>query len=164
MEQDERTFHFRPVSLAEVLQSAARQLEYQLAQGGFQLRIAVDFADARVRADYEAMERAVVNLLSNAMKYSGERRDIDLTLHRDGDHAVIRVHDYGIGIAAGERARIFGRFHRAPLPDGRVVPGAGLGLTIVDQIVKAHNGRVTVESQPGQGSTFSIFLPIHEDS
>lgn len=164
IEQGERTFHFRPVSLAEVLQSAARQLEYQLAQGGFQLRIAVDFADARVRADYEAVERAIVNLLSNAMKYSGERRDIDLSLHRDGDRAVIRVHDYGIGIAAGERARIFGRFHRAPLPDGRVVPGAGLGLTIVDQIVKAHNGRVTVESQPRQGSTFSIFLPIHEDS
>ncbi len=164
MEQGERTYHFRPVSLEEALESAARELEYLLAQGGFQLRIAVDAAVSLVRADPEAIEQAVVNLLVNAMKYSGERREIELSLNRDGDHAVIRVRDYGIGIAPEEQARIFDRFHRAPLADGRVVPGTGLGLTIVAQIVKAHRGRVTVESQPGNGSTFSIFLPAGEDS
>ncbi|MBM3744882.1 MAG: HAMP domain-containing histidine kinase [Acidobacteria bacterium] len=163
-EQGERAYHFQSVSLADVIQSAVRELEYQLAQGGFDLRIDADPEVPDVRADPEALAQAVGNLLSNAMKYSGERRQIEVSLRRDGRHAVVRVRDHGIGIAPEEHARIFEGFYRAPLPDGREVPGAGLGLTIVDQIVKAHGGQVTVESQPGQGSTFSLWLPISEQS
>lgn len=118
----------------------------------------------KVPADRDALEQAVLNLLSNAMKYSGDDRRIDLTLSLDHNNAVIRVRDHGIGIPIDEQTRIFEHFHRAPDSEHRNIPGAGLGLALVDHIVKAHGGRVAVESLPGTGSTFSIQLPVEVNS
>jgi signal transduction histidine kinase len=161
-ERGKRNYRFSSVSVEQVVRSAARAVDYSLTSGGFQLRMDLDSDSAlpKVTADPEALEQAVVNLLTNAIKYSGESRDIDLSLHREGDHAVIRVRDQGIGIALEEQSRIFESFYRAPLTTKRNVPGAGLGLTLADHIVKAHRGRIQVESLPGAGSTFSILLPI----
>ncbi|MBI4909430.1 MAG: hypothetical protein HY820_37775 [Acidobacteria bacterium] len=160
MEQGKRVYRLKPISLEEVLQSAAQALAYPLAQGKFELKIAAEPNLPPVSADREALEQAVVNLLGNAIKYSGDGRLIELTLHRDGKQAVILVRDHGIGIPFDEQPRIFERFYRAPDPSGRQIPGTGLGLALVDHIVKAHGGSVAVESQPGQGSTFSILLPL----
>jgi signal transduction histidine kinase len=160
IDQGKRVYRLQPVALEEVLRSAAHALDYSLIGGNFQLQIEVDPAVPAVAADREALEQAVLNLLSNAMKYSGEDRRIDLVLTRESDNAVIRVRDRGIGIPLAEQSRIFERFHRAPDSEQRNIPGTGLGLALVDHIVKAHGGRVAVESQPGQGSTFSILLPI----
>jgi signal transduction histidine kinase len=106
------------------------------------------------------LEQAILNLLANAMKYSGKSRDIDLRVSRQNGNAVIQVADYGIGIPAKEHQRIFEKFYRAPGPENRAIPGTGLGLALVDHIAKAHGGNVDVASSPGQGSTFSIRLPI----
>ncbi len=160
MEQGKRVYRLQPVSLEDVLSSAARALEYSLGQGGFTLRIDTDPAVPKITADRDALEQAVLNLLSNAMKYSADDRRIQLSLGLEQGNAVIRVRDHGIGIPLEEQARIFERFHRAPDSAARNIPGTGLGLALVDHIVKAHGGRVAVESQPGQGSTFSILLPI----
>jgi signal transduction histidine kinase len=160
IEQGKRVYRLRPVALWEVLQSAARALEYPLAQGNFELSIAADEDVPAVPADPEALEQAVINLLGNAMKYSGESRAIDLTLTREGNQAAIRVRDRGIGIPIEDHGRIFERFYRTAETGVRQIPGTGLGLALVDHIVKAHGGRVAVESQPGEGSTFSILLPI----
>ena len=159
IDQGKRVYHLQPVILEEVVRSAARALEYPLAQGRFDLRISVDPDAPQVPADREALEQAVMNLLGNAMKYSGEAREIDLTVCREDSHAVIRVRDRGIGIPMEQQSRIFERFYRAPDSDKRNIPGTGLGLALVDHIVKAHGGRVAVESRPGEGSTFSILLP-----
>jgi signal transduction histidine kinase len=161
IEQGGRAYRFRPVALDEIVRSAVQALAYPLAQGGFELHLAVDGAPP-VKGDRAALEQAVTNLLTNAMKYSGGHREIGVSVNRQSEQAVIRVQDHGVGIAPEEQRRIFERFYRAPAQDAGNVPGAGLGLTLVDHVVRAHGGRVTVESQPGQGSVFSILLPVAE--
>jgi signal transduction histidine kinase len=119
-----------------------------------------------VRVDAEAMIQVFVNLLDNAMKYSGRCRQVCVDMrHRGGDVAVYVV-DGGIGIAPAEQTRIFDEFYRAAGSHG--VAGTGLGLAIVRQIVFAHGGRVEVASRLGCGATFTVLLPavkmVREDA
>src|SRR5690606_37438868 len=105
-----------------------------------------------------------LNLLSNAVKYSGDGRWLRVSVRREErDHVAIAVEDKGIGIDAADLERIFDRFYRAGDELTRGVSGAGLGLSLVDQIVQAHGGEIRVESQRGAGSSFTILLPIVED-
>jgi two-component system phosphate regulon sensor histidine kinase PhoR len=164
-EQGKRPYRFQSISLEDVVRSAARAVRYPLQQGGFELHLDIETGLPPVNGDGDAIEQAIVNLLDNAMKYSamktsGHVRKIELSLRCEGDDAVICVRDRGIGIAPAEQSRIFEKFYRAPLADQRHVPGTGLGLALVDHVVKAHRGRVAVESQLGHGSAFSILLPV----
>jgi two-component system phosphate regulon sensor histidine kinase PhoR len=113
--------------------------------------------------DADAIEQAVLNLLTNAMKYSGQERTIDLGVRHDGAVVVIDVTDHGIGIPADEQPRIFEKFYRASTPENNHIPGTGLGLTLVEHILRGHGGRVGVRSTPGAGSTFSLVLPVNPD-
>lgn len=94
------------------------------------------------------------------MKYSASSREIGLGLREMNRQARIRVWDRGIGIPPEEQQRIFDRFYRVPSPENKLVSGAGLGLALVQHIAKAHGGSVDVESAPGQGSAFTIRLPL----
>jgi signal transduction histidine kinase len=114
-----------------------------------------------VAADRDAVKQAVLNLLTNAMKYSGSSRAIELRLLPQNGDALIQVADHGIGIPTREQSRIFERFYRARVPENRVISGTGLGLALVAHIAEAHGGSVQVESNPGKGSTFSIRIPVH---
>jgi len=162
-DQGKKVYRFRPVRLEETVQAAARALEYPLRQKGFRLRMNIEAGLPTVKADEDALEQAILNLLSNAMKYSGDSRDIELGLARENGSLIVRVSDHGVGIAPEEQARIFERFYRAPTRENQLIPGTGLGLTLVALIVKAHGGRVLVESAPAKGSTFSICLPMEEN-
>lgn len=164
IEQGKNVYRFRRVALADSLRKAAHTLSYPLAQHGFELRMDLDEDLPAVDADPDAIEQAVLNLLTNAMKYSGESKQIDLRLKRRNGEAAIEVADYGIGIAAEELTRIFEKYYRAAAPENQTIPGTGLGLTLVAQIVKAHGGRVEVESAPGKGSTFTIRLPLASET
>ncbi len=160
IERGDKVYTFEPVSLSRIVENAARAMQYPLSRQGFALTVDVDDDVPPVRGDQDAVEQAVLNLLSNAVKYSGDRRAIDLTVARVNGHVVIAVRDEGVGIAPAEQAKIFGRFYRVPTPENGRIPGAGLGLALVDHIVKAHGGHVEVTSAPGQGSTFAIHLPV----
>jgi signal transduction histidine kinase len=160
IEQGKRTYHPSPASLPEIVRTAARAMEYPLKQQGFALEVRIDEGLPEIRVDRDAIEQAVLNLLSNAMKYSGESRSIDLKAEREGDCAVIRVIDRGVGIDPKEQGRIFEKFYRVPNRENQSLPGTGLGLSLIAHIAKAHGGSVRVESTPGEGSTFSIFLPL----
>ena len=158
-EQGKRIYRFRPTQAADAVRAAVSALDYPLSQEGFRLRIKLEEGLPALAADRDALEQAVLNLLSNAMKFSGEARDIELALYRENGEVVIRVADHGVGIAPEEQSRIFDKFYRVSTPENQLIPGTGLGLALVAQIVKAHGGRVVVESAPGKGSAFYLRLP-----
>ncbi len=162
-EQGKKVFHPRSMNIAESVIAAERALDYPLSQQGFQLEVTIEPGLPSVRADRDAVQQAILNLLSNAMKYSGESRRIGLDVRRDGAWVTIRVTDRGIGIAKEEQARIFEKFYRARTPENQRIAGTGLGLALVAQIVSAHGGSVEVESEPGKGSSFLIRLPVEEN-
>jgi signal transduction histidine kinase len=124
------------------------------------LNVEVEEGLPPVQVDADALEQAILNLLTNAMKYSGRGRRISLRLSRAAGDAVIAVADDGIGIPAAEQARIFEKFYRVQTAESQRIPGTGLGLTLVDHIVRAHDGSIHVDSAPGRGSVFAIRLPI----
>ncbi|HEY2933362.1 MAG TPA: HAMP domain-containing sensor histidine kinase [Acidobacteriota bacterium] len=163
IEQGKKIYRMRPTSLQDVIRSAARAMQYPLAQQGFTLQVSIDDEVPALQADSDAMQQAVLNLLTNAMKYSGEAREIELRLGAVNGDAVIEVSDRGLGIAREDQARIFEKFYRIPSPQNALIAGTGLGLTLVAHIAAAHGGRVGVQSAPGQGSTFSIQIPVRSE-
>jgi signal transduction histidine kinase len=138
-------------------------MAFSMGQKGFRLQIEADKGIPKVRADKDAIEQAVLNLLDNAVKYSGRNRELRVKLYRRENMACIDVVDFGIGISDENKTRIFGKFFRVPASENQRIPGSGLGLTIVSHIAEAHGGRVEVLSRPEEGSTFSIVLPLEEE-
>ena len=163
IESGRKTYQFAPHDLESIVRTAARAMQYPLARQGFELLVEVGEGIPPVRGDADALEQAILNLLANALKYSGDARKIELRLARDEAHAVISVRDWGIGIEPVDQRRIFDKFYRVARPENRLIPGTGLGLTLVDHIVRSHHGLVGVDSTPGEGSTFRIHLPLAEE-
>lgn len=112
-------------------------------------------------ADAELLSRLTVNLISNAYRYGRDGGNILVTLKRDGENAMLSVRDDGIGIAPEELEKIWNRFYRADA--SRSKKGTGLGLNFVREIARIHGGTATVESTPGEGSTFTVTLPADKN-
>ncbi len=163
IEQGTRTYRLESLSLNEVIQAAVQAMAFPLGQKGFDLQVEMEKGIPRVLGDKDALEQAVLNLLHNAVKYSGDNRKILLRLRQADGKACIDVVDFGVGISEEDITRIFGKFFRAPGAENQRIPGTGLGLAIVSHITQAHGGRVEVLSRPGEGSTFTIVLPLEEE-
>jgi signal transduction histidine kinase len=161
IEQGKKIYRMQCASLPDIVRASAKAMQYPLTQHGFVLNLSIEEGLPAVLADSDALEQAVLNLLANAMKYSGEAREIDLCLLHAAGEAVIKVVDRGIGIAAEDQCRIFEKFYRVRSSHADRVPGTGLGLTLATHIIKAHGGRLQVSSQLGRGSAFSICLPLN---
>jgi signal transduction histidine kinase len=147
---------FRDVSPSALVREAA------IVQGGERFPgLAVDVSPAlpTLYADEDALVTVVLNLLENAYKYTGDDKRIALRARLDATRVVIEVQDNGIGIARRDRKRIFRPFYQVDQRLARERGGCGLGLSIVDFIVRAHGGQVTVDSEPGAGSLFRVTLP-----
>ncbi len=114
--------------------------------------------DLRARLNGPLLEQALVNLIDNAIKYSESGSRVEVAASREDRWVAVRVRDQGVGIAKEHLPRLFERFYRVDPGRSRKVGGTGLGLAIVKHIAQAHGGRVAVESTPGQGSTFTLFL------
>jgi len=127
------------------------------------VRIAIEAEVPPVRADAAHLERAFANLLENAMRYSGGQT-VSVHVRRSGARVVARVVDRGPGIDPAERTRIFEAFYRGPASAGERWGGSGLGLAIAKGFVEANGGTISVESLPGQGSSFVVTLPIEESA
>jgi two-component system, OmpR family, phosphate regulon sensor histidine kinase PhoR len=125
--------------------------------------IHLDFATAAAISAHinpTLLEQALVNLVDNAIKYSEPARTVKVEARKGPDEITIQVRDQGYGISREHLARIFERFYRVDKARSRKVGGTGLGLAIVRHIVNAHGGKITVQSSPGQGSTFTVHLPV----
>lgn len=153
-----RHFETEPVSLGSLVRETVESFAAALAPTGFRIEVH-EHAAPVVNADPVALEQAVVNILDNAIKYSGTSRVVIVRLTADATHALIEIADRGIGIAPEDQARIFERFYRV---EGGFASrqGFGLGLAIARQLVSGQRGRIELESSPGVGSTFRIRLPL----
>jgi signal transduction histidine kinase len=161
IESGRNSYRFERSCLEEVVSETLKTFGVRLRQNGF--RLTYEGPEAPLPAVYfdaGAIAQSLSNLLDNAVKYSNGGKEIAVGLRREGRWAVLWVRDQGIGIPRDEQAKIFERFHRVSTGLVHDVRGSGLGLSIVQHIVQAHHGRVAVESRPGEGSTFSIHLPI----
>jgi PAS domain S-box-containing protein len=148
---------FQPTDLAQLTAELASQFEPVCNKGG--VRLVLDCAlDGHVYVDREMWEKIVLNLMSNAFKFtlSGEIR---VALRTQEDRVVLTVSDSGIGIPPSEMPRLFERFHRVEGSSGRSFEGTGIGLALVQELVKLHGGAIWAESAPGRGSAFHIALP-----
>jgi signal transduction histidine kinase len=112
-----------------------------------------------IKADADLLAQAVTNVLGNAIKYTPSAKEVRVTVRTDGNDVLIEVADRGYGIAPEDVKRIFDKFYRVPRAEGAEEPGTGLGLTFVREIMESHGGQVTVQSELGRGSTFTLRLP-----
>jgi signal transduction histidine kinase len=151
---------FTPVYPRDLLTSLVSTYESWIRSRGFDVTLHIDDAIDEQSWDRDAVSRAVLNLIDNAIKYSGdENRIIDVTLRQTEASVVIEVKDRGIGIEADDLTHIFEPYYRAQFSDTQTRRGAGLGLTLVQQIIASHGGTIEVESRPGAGSTFRLLFP-----
>ena len=154
LERNRQKFDFRTTLPERVVRGAIEAVQSRFP-------VEVDLAPGLppVRADEDALTTVLLNLLDNACKYTPGEKHIVLKAFPRNGHVVFAVQDNGIGIAPRERKKIFRRFYQVDQRLARESGGCGLGLSIVEFIVRAHGGTVQVESEPGRGSTFSVELP-----
>lgn len=159
IESEEKKYRFCDLDVVELVEHTAAGLEMPLRDQGFAFSLVAASHPPLLRIDKDALGQVLVNLIDNAVKYSGERKEIDIRIEQTGSEVRIAVRDRGIGIPHSEQKKIFEKFYRVGSGLVHDVKGSGLGLAIVEHVVKAHGGRVEVSSTPGEGSTFTIVLP-----
>jgi len=170
--------------VSDLLLSARLESTYQLNKELFSLEILIDECIQSIKqkfpaseintliktdipevlADYSAIRSVILNLLENAMKYSDSIPEVQINLSLSADKLHLEISDYGIGIDPNERKKIFEKFYRIGNEDQRKTKGTGLGLYIVDQIIRAHQGSISVSSNHPKGARFHVFLPINNKS
>jgi len=155
-----RVYSKKPVNLTELTHRVLESLDSQFRHNQFTVTSRLD-RDVHVLIDPEAAVQALENLISNAMKYSPEHREIVVEVDRVDDYGVVRVTDRGVGVPPRLQRKIFRKFFRVQTDAGSGPQGTGLGLAIVDHVMRGHDGFVRVESEPGRGSTFTLHFPLY---
>jgi signal transduction histidine kinase len=162
IESGGKTYHFETANVKEVITDALEAFSLQLKRNGFVVDFeAPDKILSSVRIDPDAFGLALTNLFDNAIKYSESEKRIGVRLDQNDGFVTIAITDHGVGIPREEQVKIFDKFYRVSTGLVHDVKGSGLGLSLVKHIVEAHHGKITVDSAPGKGSTFTIFLPTN---
>ena len=164
IEAGAKEYDFRETDIAELVRNTLDSYRFQIEQQGFALEEQIDTSIPAVRVDREAIARALVNLVNNALKYSDSEKFLGVRLYRDKQLLKLEVSDRGIGIERNEQTRIFEKFYRTCDPLVHNTKGSGLGLSLVRHITHAHGGQVEVESTPGRGSKFTLSLPLAQQA
>lgn len=160
IEAGKKEYSFRETDMADLVRSTLDSYRFEIEQNGFQYEQKIDNNLPQLRVDREAIARSLLNLVNNAVKYSGTEKYLGVHLYQRNGGVNIEVVDHGIGIPLKEQLKIFEKFYRVGDPLVHNTKGSGLGLSLVRHIVQAHGGIVAVESAPGRGSKFIITLPL----
>jgi two-component system phosphate regulon sensor histidine kinase PhoR len=154
------SFTRAPVAVAEAVSRAVETSRDTASQRGISLHVSDEGPGSRVLADREALLMIFTNLLENAVKYSRDGGQVAVRIHRDGMYVSVAVRDHGIGISPEDCARVFDEFYRARTEDTAAIPGTGLGLSLVRRLTELHEGTVSLTSELGAGSEFTVRLPV----
>jgi signal transduction histidine kinase len=160
IESGRKEYQLQPLKVEELVEAAVAAFRAQRLEGDVALKVELPETLPRVEADRHAVAGALLNLLQNAYKYSGQDKRIFLRARAEGRWVSLSVEDNGVGIAKKDRKRIFERFYRVDNLLTRKTEGSGLGLAITKRIIEAHGGRITVQSEVGKGSRFTLQLPV----
>ncbi|HKT49095.1 MAG TPA: PAS domain S-box protein, partial [Candidatus Angelobacter sp.] len=150
--------NYRPLDICTLTRDLASMFRSTIERAGLSLAIECQPLQEPIYVDRDMWEKIVLNLLSNAFKFTFDG-GIQVQLQDKGDHVELAVNDTGTGIPEGELSRLFERFYRVEGAHGRTFEGSGVGLALVQELVKLHGGAVTVESAVGKGSTFRVSIP-----
>ena len=163
MEKGKREYHFETVNITLLLNNAINDLDYWLEEKNFTLVKEIE-DDVTAMVDQGALTQAIINLLNNAIKFSRNRKEIIVRLEKDQEMVLIQVEDKGIGIPDDQKDLIFQPFYRVGQKNSEDISGTGLGLSVVKEIVDAHQGKIRVESQVNEGSTFTILFKSTQEN
>jgi signal transduction histidine kinase len=169
IEQGRKQYEMEATDLAALTEQTVKLMENYATEHQVALKFQTSGSAVPVEADGKAIQQALINLIDNALKHSPKNSIVAVSLDFSPPdaahplpHAALSVEDTGEGIPASEHAKIFERFYRVGSELRRETQGVGIGLSIVEHIVEAHHGRVTVRSAPGHGSRFTIELPTSQ--
>jgi len=154
--------HFEKTNVAQLVTKALEAYRYEIQKDGFELNLDAPPGIPDSFADPNAITMAFFNLLDNSVKYSRDKKRIDVRVRQNDGYVDLTVIDKGIGIPDSEQQKIFDKFYRGSDPSVRRIRGSGIGLAITKHVAEMHGGEVLVESTPGQGSTFILRIPIRE--
>ena len=160
IERGKGSYEFGEGDLGEVVDRALELSQRRVQAAEMTLEAEVEPGLPPVRVDANAYTLVVLNLIDNAIKYAPDGKKIRVELKRAGDRLVLSVRDWGAGIDPEEQGKIFDRFYRARAIRLKPIRGSGIGLALVQHIARAHRGDITVASVPGEGSTFSLWVPV----
>jgi signal transduction histidine kinase len=162
MEAGAMRYQLEMIDVAELLRSVVASFKPEASRRQCLVELREAATTPPIRADREALGCVVRNLLDNAVKYSPEGRTVWVDLVQENGSIAIRVRDQGVGIARADHERIFKKFVRGEVATSLGVQGAGIGLAVAREIIATHGGEIRLQSEPGQGSTFTIVLPIEK--
>lgn len=164
MDRGTKRYVFEYEEIGALTRDIGEDFRRQAEARGFEYHVQVDDDLPELRLDADAVRQMLLNLLSNAVKYAHADRYIALRASRQGEWVTVQVEDHGIGIERSEQERIFEDFYRVDTLLSTERGGVGLGLTLARRIAEAHGGRLSVQSVKGQGSTFTVWLPVPRGS
>jgi two-component system phosphate regulon sensor histidine kinase PhoR len=153
-------YHFERLEIGAFLESIVAEFQEAITDSGYRIELQSPMHKTFVRADGEALSRAIWNLLDNAVKYSPDCRTVWVDVESNEQRISIAVRDRGLGIPVREQREIFDKFVRGADSKARRIKGTGIGLAMVRHIVQAHGGEVVLASRPGEGSRFTILIPV----
>jgi signal transduction histidine kinase len=160
LERGEKKYKFEKCDLTGLIKETCETFRPHLETNGFNFQCHSRDQPVFAQGDRDALAQVIVNLLSNAEKYAGEQKQIEIRLEDRNSKAEIIVLDRGMGVPKGTEEKIFEQFYRAHDSLSSGIQGSGLGLTLARQIARAHNGDVTYEARDGGGSCFKLSLPL----